>query len=273
VCLGEIGVEPQGFVELDNGVIHLPPSINAMPKIITRPGIVRREPHGGGEGFASFLRPSPVQPSHAEIVLRLRVVRFDPHRFGVKQQGFILLAEVIQGAAQKVAGNKIVRRDFDGVPQKFDAVLPVVQLNAGADQTTGQRQAANQHCHFSPCGRKFKKSFKPHTMRINRPMLGRYSVTVGHGLRTDLHQADGGNERSQKPKPADGQIWILPGAPEEQTRPDCQQQRRANHSHDRPMSRIRVNDGQIRRPKCFGEVTHVGQQGVRHASVEGQGGR
>ena len=87
-------------------------------------------------------------------------------------------------------------------------------------------------------------------------------VAIGPGVFSDLHQADGGHERAEKPEPADKQGG-LPAARQEGGQGDgSQEEQPAADLPRRVVFRLRIKSRQPAGPKELAKIDAVGNRGV-----------
>src|ERR1700744_6339700 len=85
--------------------------------------------------------------------------------------------------------------------EKGNAIMPIAELNFGERNTSAQDQ---NDCGNKPAlgpGQSLHDRLNSNSQGQKNPNGRKITVTVGHGLRTPLNQADRGQQSDQKPEP------------------------------------------------------------------------
>ena len=177
----------------------------------------------------------------------------------------------------------------DGLVEEGEAVLPPGCLDRGEneveqDQDRAGRAEGPEGEPPAP-GRHLIQT--PHDQPSDADR-GDVCVAVGHRLDSHLDQADRGQRRDEKPKPADDQVRPPPSVGNRQRRDRQQEarrggapevkahgQRRLGVDEEEPLlvdhGRVRIENGQIHRPDHLPQIEHVGDRGVGQAVAKRQG--
>ena len=103
-----------------------------------------------------------------------------------------------------------------------------------------------------------------------RSHQGEIGITVGPGLKTDLNQADHGQEHDQVPKPADEQIWTACTLGDHCPGNGDQEHKRSQQSGEAHVSLgIRIEHGEPLRPEKLAQVGGVAHHGILHPHRQG----
>ena len=220
-----------GLLKMNNGVVGLQLGLPHATQFQVGQG-VGLDLKGGGELPRSFIEPASFAQRHTQIVVA---------------------HEIVPGHRQRV------------LPER-EAVAPVAELQARADNAQGQNgPGENRAGPASERRNQFGPGPRHHDEQADDRDVGK---AVGHGLHPGLHQADGGHEQAEKPKPADEQIGPAVPVPDGHAGDREQHQTAAHDRPPRPFSGMRIEHRQVVRPKCFPEVACIGNNGVLHAQSQ-----
>ena len=168
------------------------------------------------QGFVEFSLP---QKNEGQVVFSFGIGGADCEGLAGAFEGFVQLATVNKSAAEIIKCDKTVGVLAQSFPPNGLAVLIEVRVAPRCNGAECKKQRAAHDCGLF--GNEFVDG--PHNHDADADG-GKVSVSVGHRLRADLHQADGRREHSEKPRPTDRQIWLLSEPPKRQTGEENQQQ-------------------------------------------------
>ena len=167
-----------------------------------------------------------------------------------------------KGKPQVGVGGPIVLGHGDGMAEQRRAVLPEGQLPGGQDDAGGyncagrrpqQARSARPACRRISCGP------REHDKHADQRHI---AVAIGHGLLTDLHEANHRHQRAKIPEPSHQQVRALPVECA-----DGEGDSRQQHSgqHRPPNGLIQWNRIEYRElgwKRAFAQVPAVGHQGI-----------
>jgi hypothetical protein len=125
-----------------------------------------------------------------------------------------------------------------------------------------EQRASRGHAREQGRGREADREEEPDERQVG--------VAIRQRLVPDLDQAQRGYQRPQEEEPADGEPGHAAAREEREPSYDEEERRRAGHPEERPASRVRIEDGEVRGPEGLSQVARVGDRGVREPRVQGK---
>ena len=263
---GEVGLDLQGLAELEDGFVDLSLAGQGDSEVVMGHGVAGLEFEHlevQGDGLVDLALAGQHK---AEVVEGLDVAGVDFQHLAVLIDGRIDLPLGGQDNSQIAMGDDVPRRAGQGVGPQLLAVLPIGGLVPGIGQERREQERATgggEPAERRPMAR------KPVQAPAQAPDHGdgeadvrQVGVAIGPGMRSDLHEADGGHEGAEKPEPADDERG-LPAARQERGQGNAgQEEQRAADLPRRVAFRLRIKGRQPAGPEELAKIDAIGNRGI-----------
>lgn len=256
---------------------------------------------GGGEVRGGFVATMQFEESEAEAKTRERIARTKlEDALEAGDGGGNLVAAILDGGegeegggivgiereraagfglrfldttvAEKRVGEEAVRgvavgADLGGVAEERDGVAPDELLIPRADDAGDEDEAGGEAGEDADGGgeRKMGERAEERELEAEERKVG---VAIGHRLHADLEDADGGQKRDEKPKPAGEQGGAAGALAPREEAEDDEHGDGGENDEERPGAGVRVEDGEVGGPEEFSDVANVGDGGVGEPGAE-----
>ena len=211
VRVGGIGINFQRGLEIGDGLGILPFRRERKTQVVQDVGLVRRHLQGVAVIVYGFVPVAKLGEGVTQIVERVRIIGFDLQRLSKTIHCLRDSSVSRQPGAEVVAGNEIIFRHRQRMPEKCPTVLPITDLVPRPPSTGGEddcRQKDDQWPGHAPARAHRTDAPDQDDKYANRRQV---AVAVGHGCVANLDQTNHRNKRPDKPKPAGEEERKSPG--------------------------------------------------------------